>query len=107
MECGSRLVLVDFLLVTMSMVTHLLDLVVNCHTVYKQFYTRNYTTVALTVLLAFIPGFLTSILSCFKLTKGSSQFIFDVKPKLPTIFHVFRILSIVFLNSPVSGYGTS
>lgn len=102
MECGSRLVLLDFLLVTMSLVTHLLDLLVNCHTVYKQFYMRNYAIVALIVLLFFIPGFITSILSCFWLTKGSSQ---SVRPKLPTIFHVFRILSIVFLNSPVSGYG--
>ncbi|XP_046646593.1 XK-related protein 6-like [Daphnia pulicaria] len=101
MESGSRLVLLDFLLVIISLSTHLVDLLVNCYTVYKQFYMRNYTVMALTALLAFIPGFITSILSCFWLTKGSSQ---SVKPKLPTIFHVFRILSIVFLNSPISGY---
>jgi len=100
MESGSRLVLLDFLLVLISLLTHLVDLLVNCYSVYKQFYMENYTIMALTALLSFIPGFITSILSCFWLTKGSSQ---SVKPKLPTLFHVFRILSIVFLNSPISG----
>lgn len=100
METGNRLVLLDFLLVTVALVTHIVDFLVSGYTAYKQFYMRNYAIVAVTALLAFVPGFITSVLSCFWLARGSSQ---SVRPKLPTLFHVFRILSVVFLNSPVSG----
>ncbi|KZS07406.1 putative XK-related protein [Daphnia magna] len=101
METGNRLVLLDFLLVTVALVTLIVDFLVSGYTAYKQFYMRNYAIVAVTALLAFVPGFITSVLSCFWLARGSSQ---SVRPKLPTLFHVFRILSVVFLNSPVSGY---
>lgn len=100
MERGGGLVLLDFLLVIVSLVTHIVDLLVSCYTAYKQFYMGNYAIVAVTALLVFVPGIITSILSCFWLARGSSQL---VRPKLPTLFHVFRILSVVFLNSPVSG----
>lgn len=97
---GSRLLLLDFLLVFLSLTSYLTDVTIGTISVYKSVRNADYVMAAIFAGFLFSSGVITSIVSCLWLERNSSTL--DIK--LPTAFRIFRVLTIVFLVSPVSGY---
>lgn len=99
MEHGSQLVLLDLVLVLGSLVTFILDLVINSLVAYNHLIKNDYGIAFAVLLSLFLPGIVTSVLSCCWLTGDISQ----SRENLPSLFHVFQILTTIFLVSPISG----
>lgn len=96
---GSRFMLLDLVLISLSALSYINDISINFIVVHKYFYDADYMMAAIFALLVFLPGFITSIMSCLWSERNS----LTVDSKLPTVFPILRILAIVFLLSPLSG----
>lgn len=99
MDHGSQLFLLDLVMVLASLGTFILDLAITSLVVYN-YIAKNDDCIGLVVVGSlFIPGLITSVLNCYWLTNENSQ----TRENLPPIFHVFQILTTIFLVSPMSG----
>ena len=98
MEQCTRNIFLDVLSVLTCLLTYIIDLVMGGFLVAKYLKNSNEFIAILAAILLALPGFFTSILSCWWLQKGSTY-----QNMLPMRFHVIRILSTIFLISPLYG----
>lgn len=91
-------IFLDVATVLFCLLTYIIDVIVSGFLVAKYLKNSNEFIAILAAALLVLPGIITSILGGCWIHKDSPY-----RKMLPMSFHVFRILSIIFLVSPLYG----